>query len=776
MAEFIEFTIIGVALGAVYAISGAGLVVTYATSGIFNFAHGAVGMFAAFLYWQFRWDWNFPAPLAIILVIFVICPILGMLIEAVIIRGLQNTLEITKMMVPIALLLFLSGAAFWIWGDSNAETLRRFFGNSAKVTLGDTNVSIHNLIIMGVAVVVAAALYLLLYKTRLGITMRGVVDNPELIQLNGAHPRRTSSISWAIGTMMAGLAGVLFASLLGGGISNLMLTFVVVNVYAAAILGRLRSVSLTFVGAIIIGLSVSYWDWWTDVGQKWRWLSGFRTSIPVVLLFIILLILPHERLRGAVVERVRERFKVPSMSKAALWGLIFVGVALAAVPITQRAPAVILSTGLAFGIIALSIVLLTGYAGEVNLAPLTFAGIGALVAMRFEVGPGDIAARESLSPWGLLLAAGVCALVGAIVALPALRLRGLYLGLATMAFAIFVSRLVFNQRSPLQLNIPWYGDGEDFEFNLSVGSLNLPRPNWFGIDFRGSAGNFRFMVFLAIVFAILGIAMVALRRSPYGRWLAAMKDSPAASATLGLNLLWLKVSVFALSAAIAGVGGALYVAQQQSSTEELFVIEASLPLVLLTVVAGIGYVSGALAGGILLGVFFPMLANVFGKLSEDYSSFEWLFTDVLENFFVFIGPAFAAVSLASSPGGFLNDMFANYRVLAQRRGLPVLGAWAVFQGLFYMWRVTEGIGNWTFILISLAVVLLLPAIAQFISKASSSEEGQPALPQSGESSQLGESSQPGESLPAELVGIDRPFTQKDIKELDKALQLPARFP
>ena len=114
MDDFITFTAIGLAFGAIYSIASAGLVVTYATSGIFNFAHGAVGMFAAFLYWQFRWHWNWPAPIAIILVTLVICPIFGILLERTVIRGLRNTMEITKTVVPIALLLLLTGAASWI--------------------------------------------------------------------------------------------------------------------------------------------------------------------------------------------------------------------------------------------------------------------------------------------------------------------------------------------------------------------------------------------------------------------------------------------------------------------------------------------------------------------------------------------------------------------------------------------------------------------------------------------------------------------------------------
>ena len=820
MDEFIVNTVIGLAFGAIYAIASSGLVVTYATSGIFNFAHGAVGMFAAYLYWQFRWEWNWPAPVVIVLVIGVICPIFGILLERIVIRGLRNTMEITKIVVPIALLLLLTGGAAWIWGGTEPETMKRFFGN-ARIQIGSDEsgifISWHHIIVMIVAMVMAGLLYAVLQKTRMGITMRAVVDNPELTQLTGGRPNRASAVSWAIGSALAGTAGVLIASLLNANINAFALTLIVVNAYAAAIFGRLRSLTLTFVGSIVIGLAVSYWNWISEVGSKWRWLSGFRISIPVVLLFILLILLPQERLRGAVVARVKERFRMPSLSKSFIWAGGIVLFFLAAVPVIQRAPATLFSTGLAIGIIALSLVLLTGYAGEINLAPLTFAGIGAIVAQQFDVGisprsefslvgiillvlvgavvgwsigllfrksygrlamwistavfavlglvsalwlegeSSGIDIRESMSLTGILVVASVCALVGAIIALPALRLRGLYLGLATFAFAVFVSNMIFKQRSTLNLNIPWVGDGEDFEVNLFWGGgVLVPRPSWLGIDF---SNNKVYMVLLAAVFAIIGLGLVFLRRSAFGRQLAAMKDSPAACATLGLNIVRLKLAVFALSSAIAGVGGIFYVAIAGTANEDTFIIFASLPIVLLLVVAGIGYVSGAFAGGILAGVFFVMMSNVFGKLSEDYSSFEWLFNDVIKNFFLFVGPAFAAVTLANNPGGFLNDMFDNYRPLATRKGLPVLAAWGVFQGLFYWSLNLQWVGMWTFMLISLGVALLLPVIAQAV---------KPGLYVDEEVLR-----KQREATKPELIGIDRDFTREDIVSIDAALKLPA---
>ena len=283
MDDFLIYSIIGLAFGAIYAIASSGLVVTYATSGIFNFAHGAVGMFAAFLYWQFRWGWNWPAPIAIVLVVIVICPVFGILLERFVIRGLRNTMEITKIVVPIALLLLLTGGASWIWGDTAPETMRRFFGN-ARIQIGSDEsgifISWNHIIVMIVAIALAALLFVVLYATRIGVTMRAVVDNPELTQLNGGRPNRASAVSWAIGSSMAGIAGVLIASLQNAAINSFALTLLVVNAYAAAIFGRLRSLTLTFAGSIVIGLAVSYWNWISDIGQKWRWVVWRQSEHP----------------------------------------------------------------------------------------------------------------------------------------------------------------------------------------------------------------------------------------------------------------------------------------------------------------------------------------------------------------------------------------------------------------------------------------------------------------------------------------------------------------
>ena len=188
-----------------------------------------------------------------------------------------------------------------------------------------------------------------------------------------------------------------------------------------------------------------------------------------------------------------------------------------------------LGIGLASGLICLSLVPLAGWGGQVSICQLTFAGLGAFAMYKFGSGGSVL---------GLVAAAGLAGAVGAIIALPALRLRGLYLALATMAFASAADNMIF----------PW---SAVFGFN---GSVHIARPSLFGLNVSSDKS---FVIFLAVVFAVLSIALLAMRRGPFGRVLVAMKDSEAACATLGLSLTTTKLLVFALSAAIAGLAGAL---------------------------------------------------------------------------------------------------------------------------------------------------------------------------------------------------------------------------
>lgn len=583
MNELLSLSVVGVVYGCVYAITASGLVVTYATSGVFNFAHGAIGMVAAFSYWELSVDHGVPVPLALVIVLFVEAPLLGLLVELLFARHLHAASIERSLMVTLGLLLILVGVASSIWSPETARILPSFFPGDSVRFLG-VNLTGHELLVVGSAVAVAVGLWVLLGHTRHGVAMRAVVDDPDLLAMAGASEGRIARSGWVLGAMLAALAGILLAPLVTLDITTL--TLLVVNGYAAAVVGRLKNLPLTFVGGVALGLIQSY-----AVGympQSWQsWLPGLRTALPMLFLFAVLLLLPEERLRAVGRATLRRAPRVPRLGESVAWGVALVVVAIGAGNLLSGVGLVTVSQGLAYGVIALSMVLLTGYGGQVSLAQLTFAGVGAFVASKLGGGNAWI---------GLLAAVGVCACLGMIVALPAMRLKGLYLALSTLAFAQAATYMFFDNQHV-------FGSG---------GSVPVPRLGIPGMDVGSSRTE---LVVLAAAFAIAAVAALAIRRSSAGRRMVAVSDSATASATLGIGQRPAKLLTFATSAALAGIGGALYGGLQGQVGSNDFGLFGSMTLLLLLVIFGVRSVSGALAAGLAFAAL-PVLQSHVSWLSD----------------------------------------------------------------------------------------------------------------------------------------------------------------
>ena len=402
MHLFLTYTILGLVTGAVYGIAASGLVLTYTTSGIFNFAQGAMAMLAAFTYWQFRYGWNWPAPLALFAVLVVLAPLLGMVLYVGIMRGLRQTADVTKIVVTIGIMLGLIALAQWIWSPGVPRTDGLFFGNAAKFKVFGVYVTDHEAIALGCGVLIAVGIRLLFTSTRTGVAMRAVVDNPALLQLNGGRPERLAAFSWALGGALAALAGVLITPISGGTLDVHVLTLLVLDSIAAAMFGRLRSIWLTFAGALVLGLASTYVLGYFP--ESWSWASNFRIALPMIVLFVVLIVLPQDRLRGATLLRTRERFTVPTMRSAVTWGVILLLVVLALEQVMGSSDMGSLTVGIIFGIIALSLTLLTGYAGEINLAPVSFGAIATIIV--FHLGLSGTGTAQRITLWGLLLGDG----------------------------------------------------------------------------------------------------------------------------------------------------------------------------------------------------------------------------------------------------------------------------------------------------------------------------------------------------------------------------------
>lgn len=740
MTLFMTFTVLGLVLGAVYAIAASGLVLTYNTSGIFNFAHGAQAMIGAFVYYQLQAVWGVPTPVSVAIVLLVVGPLMGFLLHRFIMGGLRDTAEVTKIVVTVAILLGFVALSQWAWDPQEARMSKMFFGADSYVTVRGVTIRYHEIICLLAAAGIAVGLRLLFTRSRMGVLMRATVDDPDLLRLNGHDPERVAGLAWALGSTLAVLAGILITPVAGGALEANALTLLVIDAFAAALFGRLRSIPRTFVGAMVLGLTSTYLVAYAP--SEWTWVTNLRDALPMIVLFVVLLVLPQDRLRGAAV-RTRERYEVPTVRRAAVWAVVMVVATVAFRQLIDDSSVGTLILGLSFAIIALSLTVLTGYAGELNLAPVSFGAIATIVAFHSGISGTGLAARMNLV--GLVAGVLAAAVTGALVALPALRLRGLYLALATLAFGGFVSSMVLRETQTRS----WFG--HDFAIfpngNLIVSPLAVGP-----LDF---ADQDTFLYSAAAVFAVLGVGVVALRNSGYGRRLAAMKDSPAAAAMLGQRLVRLKLSVFMVSTAIAGLGGIFMSMALTSVTSEHFVYVLSLSLVMLTVVGGIGYVSGALFGGLLAGGGFTLVVGTFNELSIEHPVHAETFGILSHSFLVMT--ALVGIGVAQNPSGNFFEIFHGQRTLV--RAPEVRYTALAVTVLLYLLAYAEVIGTWTFGILVVVLWQALPALGRALRPDRLLSEDELAA---------------RAATPLELLGVDTPYPDRLGERLDRELGLPAR--
>ncbi len=625
--QFLTFSVIGIVAGATYAIAASGLVLTYATSNVFNMAHGAVGMVMTFLYWEVSVNQGWPVWLALPFVLLVAAPLLGLVLERVMMRRLTEAPVAIALVVTVGLLVACIGVAQYIWKPSG-RNIPEFF-NGQAIELGSIRVTIHQMITFSIAAAVAGGLYVLLNRTRIGTAMRAVVDNRELLALHGARPNLLSGLSWAMGSSLAALAGILIAPQIT--LDYFTLTILVISAYAAAMVGRLRDLPRTFVGALVLGLLTSYGQWAVQYiprdfqESSGGLVQGVRLALPTLFLLGAMLALPQEKLRvgrlsGTVLPAL------PSWRKSFIWSAVFL-VGMAVVTSTlSPADNSRFGQALCFSLIMLSLVLLTGYGGDVSLCQLSFVGVGALVATRVMPFLG----LGSISIWSIIGAFLVAGAVGVVVAVPALRLRGLYLGLGTLAVAAAMDHLVFETRI--------------LGFGAAGSSLAIERPALLDSEAR--------MTFsVAVAFVVMGMAVLAIRRGKYGRILLATRDSSAACATLGYSTTMVRVAVFGVSAGLAGVAGIFYAGVHTQVGTFNFTFFGSLPILLFAAVGGMTCVSGALAGGLFYGLL-PVI-------NEQYPSVAPLAYVVLLAGILLLG---------GNPNGLGNQLFG---LRARRFGQPV---------------------------------------------------------------------------------------------------------
>lgn len=612
MSTFWPLVVIGLFTGSIYGLGALGLVLTYKTTGVFNFAFGGVAMFCAFVYWQVHDSWHWSAWISVPLLLLVVAPLIGLMFE-LLFRPLSGLAAEVPIVVSLALLAFAEVGATLIWGGQERGFQTIIPTSSFKV--GSFYVGWDQLGTLIIALMAGGFLWWLLRHTRFGTATRAVVDNRDLAAIIGVSGDSVRRVAWMVSSMFAALVGILISH--NQELTTYNLVLVVLVSFAPAVMGRLESFPWAFGGALGIGVFTSVLHRWSTSGT----VANIESAVPWFLLFIFLIVLggrlkepglsvrPMAVSTGSLSTGDLESMSVrPRVQRAVALGVA--GFAVAAVlPAVVPGPQVsVLTYGALWALMAVTLVVLTGWAGQISIAQVSFVGVGA-----FAVGHWAGAHGQNFVP-AALAGMAIAVPLGLIVGIPSLRLRGLYLALATLAFALIMDYVVFNSVA------------------ISGGQTGIldKRPHILGVSFASTTSMYELS--LGVLGLVLAVAF-ALRQGPIGRRLRILRDSPLAASTLGVNLTVTKLVTFASCGVAAAMAGALYGSYLQSITPQNFQFGLSVQLLLIVVFAGRSVLTGAVVAGAI--AMIPAFFTSNGSISN----------------YITLGVALGVIGLGRNPEG-----------------------------------------------------------------------------------------------------------------------------
>lgn len=633
----LQYLFAGLALGAVYAIASVALVATYVSSGVFNFALGSMAFTVARFYYFLDTEQGWPILPAAAVSLLLFAPALGAVLYWLLFRHLRLRSPLIKVVATIGLSVALPPAVELVFGKLANVTapglaptpLKVFHPFGAAVNLDQV------MTYLGLAVVLTAGVAVLRF-TDIGLKVRALVDSEALTGLSGVDPARVSLGVWAVGTVLAGLAGILIAPTAGLSVQGM--TYLMAAAFAAVVAARLTSLPAAVAVALSMGVVTTVIQRYLDPESPLS--ARIVPSIPFA--FMLLFLLYHALRRraadqpvGGALDRAiraeggaaddgaadaRRGGPDPSLVGAGITLLV-----VAALPLVlPEYWAGLTATGLALAIALLSYTLVTGEGGMIWLCQITFAGLGAVLS-------AELAAFHGWPP--LLAVFGGALLVvavGAVIGLLTIRLGDLYVALVTLTFGLLVQTLVFTH---------------DRVHDYGVGTA-MPRP--------GFAEDTRVFAYLALgTFLLLGLLIVNLRRSTAGLAMSAVRWSEDGARTLGLSVVRMKLLVSALATYTAAVGGGFLAMNSQSSMPDSYNVFSG--LVWLAVLVTIG--SRSLVAALVAGLSFHLFPGVF----HSYLPSAWAEVPVL----LF---GLGAVMVAKDPDGVLAAQARGLRRLLARRG------------------------------------------------------------------------------------------------------------
>jgi branched-chain amino acid transport system permease protein len=602
VTDLIDYIIRGIPFGCVFALVAIGLVLTYKTSGVFNLAFGAQAFVVAAVFYSTRSNHEWPLLPAFIFSVFVVGPLLGLILDRGLFRYLRTAPALAKLVVALGLAVampeiikqlpdfdFLKQSVFnppTIWPN---EFAYYHFGDYVL----DGN-QVATLISTGVGVVLLTALF---RYTTIGLQMRAVVESPRMTELAGINADRVSAFSWMLSSLFAGLAGVLLAPLFAQLASPNFLILLIAAIAAAAF-GRLTSIPLTLLGGLLLGIAQGILGGYLPSNSILA--NGLRPALPFAALFLLLLFWPGLRQRREIVDPLSGVDPPPPGLAAAqrmrmltyfTWALGVVTIAIGlyvALFVVSDFWLLVITRAVIFALIFLSITVITGMAGQISLCQASFAAVGSFAT-------AQLASDFDLPPLlTMVVGAVMAAVVGGLLAIPALRLGGIYLALGTLAFT-FMFDSIF-------VPLDWVSGGQL--------PTRVPRPSLF-------AGDRAFLFLALAMLVIVAIGVILVRKGTTGRYLEALRGSETAATAIGINPARSRVVAFALSAGIAGLGGGLLaIHETQANYQANFTPILGLFWLVIVVSLGARTVEGAVQAGLAL-AFVPEILKALG-LSPAY--------------------------------------------------------------------------------------------------------------------------------------------------------------
>ncbi|MET8471663.1 ATP-binding cassette domain-containing protein [Streptomyces sp. NPDC006422] len=588
MSDLLAFVLSGLVSGALYALLATGLVLSYSASGLFNFAHGATAYLCALAFYELHSGFGWPAVPTALLLVLVAAPLLGWGLDRLMFRKLARVGETAQIVATIGLLVALPALGLWIvelLEDAGApvKPAENQFGlpgvgpSPARnwQLMDGVGIDSDQLITWVTTAVVALALWILLRHTALGLRLRAAVDNRTLVELRGISADRLSSVAWMLSSVLAGLAGVLATPLLG--LSSHDFTLFLFVSATAAVLGRFLSIPLAFAGGLALGVLQNLVAGYATFAEK---ITGFRTAVPFLILFAGLLLLTRrQRSAGTAVADAPPADYLAGRSwprRWVPWAAAAVLMAVAFYTVTTPFWSGILAQGLAISLVFLSFTVVTGLGAMVSLAQAAFVTGAALVA-------GLLMSHGVPFLWATLAGTCAAALLGALVALPALRLGGRSLALATLALAFLADQVLFQ--------LGWLRNGDT--------GWEIPRAVAGPIDL----GDDRAMGVAMVVLCTAAVAgLSALRGSRAGRAMLAVRSAPAAAMASGVSVIRTKLLLFTVSAGLAGFGGVMYASYNTRITATDFTAMTGLIWLAVVVAAGVRRPQFAVVAGLTFAV------------------------------------------------------------------------------------------------------------------------------------------------------------------------------